>query len=118
MDSLALECEVLRQRVAELEDIISGDVNAYLSLGITVRDATIVGALMRRDVLTIDHMRTLLSDDEGYDRNTYITIIRRLRARLAPHGVSIGNRNRAGYYLDPFYKGLIRHLTGGGTRCK
>lgn len=110
LDSLTLERDVLRQRVAELESIISGDINTYLGLGVTIREAKVIGALMRRDVLTLDHMRILLDADEGHDRNAYIVLMKRLRAKLAPRGISIATRRGAGYYLAPFDKKVIQHI--------
>lgn len=94
----------LRQRIRELEALIAGDHDKYLGLGITSREAIVLGALMRRKLLSLAQVQILLSNDiedtsGGFSRNTYAQIVKRLRKKLAPHGVKIMLRWGAGYYI-------------------
>lgn len=117
VESLTIERDALHQRVVELEKIISGDTDAYLGLGLTSREAIVLGALMRREVLTIEDMGLLLSRDPnddrgGHGRNVYIVLVKRMRERLAPHGIHISTRWGAGYFLTPGAKERVLLLTG------
>lgn len=94
----------LRQRIRELEALIAGDHDKYLGLGITSREAIILGALMRRKLLSLAQVQILLSNDiedtsGGSSRNAYAKIIERLRKKLKPYGVKIMLRWGAGYYI-------------------
>ena len=94
----------LQQRIRELEALIAGDHDKYLGLGLTTREALVLGALKKRQLLSLAQVQILLSRDTedasgGFGRNAYAQIIKRLRKKLAPHGVQIMLRWGAGYYL-------------------
>lgn len=117
VENLTIERDALRQRVTDLETIISGDTDAYLGLGLTSRETIVLGALMRREVLTIEDMGSLLSRDPnddrgGHGRNVYIVLVKRMRERLAPHGIHISTKWGAGYFLTPGAKAIVSSITG------
>lgn len=96
----------LQQRVRDLEALIAGNHDKYLGLGLTTREAIVLGALMRRKLLSLAQVQILLSrdtedDSGGFGRNTYAQIVKRLRKKLAFYGVRIMLRWGAGYYITP-----------------
>lgn len=114
---LVIECEALRQRVAELEAIIIGDAVRYQGLGITARDARILGALMTREALTHAELNIIVTSDPadasgGVTRDVARHIISRLQNRLRIHDDSIHITAvwGAGYRLDAQTKEVIRSI--------
>jgi DNA-binding response OmpR family regulator len=116
-EKLVIECEALRQRVAELEAIISGDSVRYQGLGITARDARLLGALMSREALTHAEINIIVTDDAmdaggGIALDVGRQIINRLKRKLQAHDsrIRIASVWGAGYRLAPDTKKLIDSL--------
>lgn len=102
----------LRQRIKELEQLIAGDYDHYLRFGITIREALVLGALAKREVLTSEQMRVLLSrdlsdDTGGFTQNLVIQLMKRLRKKLRLHNIEITTRWGAGYCLTPENKAKL-----------
>jgi hypothetical protein len=111
------EIEALRARIAELEKIISGDCSRYLSLGITARDAVILGAFMRREALTYENISTIivsdpLDDSGGLGWDAVRHLVWRLRRRLRVHDSHIEIRpvRQRRYYMPAASKAIIAEL--------
>lgn len=112
------ENEALRARIAELEKIISGDHTRYQGLGITARDAVILGAFMRREALTYEDMNVIITSDPlddsgglGWDAIRHL--VSRLRSRLKVINplIEILPVRTRGYRLPPASRAIIAEIT-------
>jgi DNA-binding response OmpR family regulator len=114
-ERLLIENQALRQRVAELESIICGDTVRYQGLGITARDARLLGALMSREALTHAEINVIATDDPmdasgGITRDVARHVMWRLQQRLRVRDdrIRIESVYGAGYRLTDAVKDLIR----------
>lgn len=103
VDLATLLIEALRQRVSELEAIICGDSVRFLDMGLTRREARLLGAMLRREAVTHEEINIIATDDVmdaggGLSREAGRSLISRLRRKL-PKSVEIVPVRHAGYRL-------------------
>ena len=113
------ELQRLRDRVAELEDMLgigpSVADTLRIKLGITGRQSKILGALLKREMLSRESAYFALYGDlpeseqpdseKAVEKNLYF-----LRKRLEGRGIDIRNIWGKGWFLPPEHKAKLRSL--------
>jgi hypothetical protein len=111
---------VSRSRIVELERenqqlraIIGLPEQSIPFFGLTVVEHAVFGALMARQMVSEDSIRTLLYSTRAGDEpesNTISVFVCRLRGKLKPYGVGITNRFSEGWFITPADKSRIREI--------
>ena len=122
-DPLYIESELysenwaLRERIAELEKIISGDHVRYHNLGITARDAVILGAFIRRGTLTYEDINVIVTSDPmdesgglGWDAVRHLVWRLRRRLQTIDPRIEILPVRCRGYRLPAAARAIIAEL--------
>lgn len=109
------EIERLRDRVAELEEMLGIRFELPNALGLTPLEARIVGVLIKREIASRDYIYWAvygdLPDCDQPDIKTIEVHIVKIRRKLAAHGISILNRYNVGYYVDKQTRDTLKKLS-------
>lgn len=97
----AEEIEYLKERVAELEKIIAGELLFPRSWGLTRTEQAVLGMLYKRDQVTREQMMTYLYGARVNQPEDQIIAVyaSRLRSALAPFGIQIKTVWGIGYTM-------------------
>lgn len=113
MKNLADENAELRERIAQLENLLHGeDWHCYVKLGLTAKLAKLLAAFANRDFLTRDQIGVVIdAGDEIIDFRNYIsTNVYRLRKVLKPHKIEIRVGWSEGYFMDEANKRRLKGI--------
>lgn len=112
------ENEKLRDKVAQLEEIIGLRLPAPLVLGLSGKEAQLFGALYTREFLTKPAIMTLLYSDRA-DAEPEIKIVDvfvcKIRAKVAPFGIEIETAWGQGYAMTAAGKAAAAKLMPGSA---
>lgn len=102
---LTLENAELEERVRQLQQLLLPDDWAPpLEWGLTVKEAAIVGLLLRRKVCTkqylMDAMYSLRATDEAPEQKIIDVFVCKVRKKLGAFGVEIKTLWGKGYYIE------------------
>jgi DNA-binding response OmpR family regulator len=110
-------CRQLRDRIAELEDVIGTSERAslrYSLLGLPATLRRILGFLVSRDIANRDGLFAALHGDKPECDQPEIKVldqqICRLRQRLGPHGIAIKTEWGIGYSMSLADKAKLEDL--------
>lgn len=67
LDAVEDENDMLRSRIAQLEELLGFSVKAPIVLGLTGSEAAVFGVLMAREVITKDHVMAALYRNSAKD---------------------------------------------------
>lgn len=113
---LAAEVDTLAERVLQLEALLGKSFQAPKVFGLSRSEEQILGMLMARPVANTEAMMTVIfhqdSDSEVNASGLVRAFIFRMRRKLKDHGVEIGTRKTAGYFLWDEGKARVRELGG------
>lgn len=113
IDALETENDLLRLRVAELEDqLFSVSWYCPLEFGLTASEATILAALISRERCSKEFLFAATSRP-GEEKDTEIKIIDvwvcKIRRKLTPFGIEIKTLWGHGYMIEPATRELLKH---------
>lgn len=106
------EIGVLRERVATLEAAQGIGVDVPIQFCLTVKETTILGILMKRDIATkpgiCSAMYSLINTGEkDIDPKIIDVFVCKMRKKLKPYGIDIGTKWGQGYYLGKKDKAIV-----------
>lgn len=105
LDALEAENERLRDRNAQLEDMLGLTIEMPVFLGLTVTEGRVFGALLKRPACTKDHLMhalySLRHDGEEPEMKILDVLVCKLRKKLSPLGITIETIWGQGYLMTP-----------------
>lgn len=108
LEGLEAENQRLRDRVAQLEEVVGFTIDLPIFLGLTTHEARLFGALMKRPVWTKEQLLFALYSGRHDDEQPEIKIIDvyvcKARKKLARFGIQIETLWGQGYRLSPEMK--------------
>jgi two-component system cell cycle response regulator CtrA len=113
-NALAVENEELRERVRQLEEIITGfEPDFPREFQITPSEAQVLRALMLSGMTTKDHlMHVLYGARQGDPPRTEVlnVYVCKLRSKLLKFGISIDTVWGRGYAMSPASKAILKYI--------
>ena len=115
----------LRERIALLENCLFDTGARYDLLGLTIYEARVFGALMKRPILSKDQIFAIVysgrGDSELPDGKVVDVYVCKIRAKLKRYGIRVETVWGTGYSIQPGMKGcvsqLLKQLGGEGARA-
>jgi DNA-binding response OmpR family regulator len=115
MTDLERENELLRDRVAQLEDAMGLGFMPPPEWGLTRSERLLLGVLMAREIATKNAVMAGLYGMDVRDppfEKIVDVLISKLRKKLVPHGITIETRWGEGHFLSPAMKSRVRAAVG------
>lgn len=116
--ALREENEILRERIAQLEEILTGAGWAPpVEWRLTPQEGIVARVLVGRTLATRHALLTALygDRDDAPPHTTLPIILVKLRRKLRPFGIAIHTRYMQGWHLDPPVRTA---LAAGAVRCE
>lgn len=108
LEALEAENGRLRDRIAQLEEVVGFSIDLPIFLGLTTHEARLFGALLKRSVWTKEQLLFALYSDRHDGEAPEIKIIDvfvcKARKKLARFGIEIETLWGQGYRLSPEMK--------------
>lgn len=108
------ENDTLREKVAQLESLLGMRSPAPIELGLTASEARVFGVLMARERATRDAIMAALYADRPGDEEAELKIVDvfvcKMRKKLKPFDIQIGNVWGQGYFMTPEQKQRVQAL--------
>lgn len=111
LDVLRAENDVLRERIACLEEQLVATKQLPMEWRLTVQEARVFGVLVNRELATKEAIMSGLYIDRGVDeaeQKIVDVFICKIRKKLKPFGVRIETVWGRGYRLGPAERALYR----------
>lgn len=111
-DDLAGQLEIARERITQLERALGVHFAAPLCLGLTRKQAQLLGVLMARPIVNHDVLFTALYSAKPHAPGSGVIAahIFHLRNKLKKFGIEIMTKSWEGYYMTPEMKEKVRAL--------
>lgn len=113
--AIEAENDTLRERVRQLEALLGVSFDAPLSLGLSPREAAVLGVLMAREMATKDHIMAALYRDFARDEpdpKIVDVFVCKLRAKIKRWRIEISTHWGRGYYMTQEAKARVRKMAG------
>lgn len=107
------ENEELREQVRQLQELLGLTIEVPLMLGLTGKEAALLGFLMKRDLVTKEAaMIVLYGDrlDELPEEKIIDVFVCKMRPKLAPVGIEIDTVWGRGYRMRPEMRAKLEAL--------
>jgi two-component system cell cycle response regulator CtrA len=114
LEAVETENEILREKVAQLEELLGLTFPAPLEFGLTGSEAKAFGVLMNRDIATKDAIMAGLYADKPFGGEAEPKIVDvficKARRKLKPFSIKIETVWGQGYRLTPETKAIVRSM--------
>jgi DNA-binding response OmpR family regulator len=109
LEAVEAENDLLRARIAQLEELLGFTMGAPLVFRLTASEARVFGSLMKRDMVTKEHVMAALYRDNARDEAEIKIVdvfICKIRKKIEAYGVEIDTVWGQGYRLRSEMKKL------------
>lgn len=113
LEAVEAENDLLRARIAQLEGLLGFTIVAPLSFGLTPGEASVFGALMKRDLMTKETAMAAIYRDLGRDEAEIKIVdvfVCKMRKKLKPFDIIVETVWGHGYRIAPQVKDRVRSL--------
>jgi two-component system, cell cycle response regulator CtrA len=113
LDAVEGENDMLRARIAQLEELLGFSLKAPIVLRLTGSEGSVFGALMARDLVTKEHVMAALYRNYAKDEAEIKIVdvfICKIRKKLKPFKIEIETVWGVGYRMNTAMKALARTL--------